>query len=64
MNKRVDILWATLGEGGLVLVIAAIAWGTVFRRRTSRSDIKPRTLKRALAAEDRVVTFSASGLGL
>lgn len=26
MSKRTDILWATLGEGGLVLVIAALAW--------------------------------------
>lgn len=26
MRKRVDMLWATLGEAGLVLVIAAIGW--------------------------------------
>lgn len=26
MKKRVDTLWATLGEGGLVLVMAAVGW--------------------------------------
>lgn len=28
MKKRVDLLWATLGEGGLVLVLAAFGWAT------------------------------------
>jgi hypothetical protein len=28
MKKRQDLLWATLGEGGLVLALAAIAWVT------------------------------------
>ena len=28
MRKRVDLFWATLGEGGLVLVLAAIGWAT------------------------------------
>ncbi|MGC1617238.1 MAG: HPP family protein, partial [Candidatus Acidiferrum sp.] len=26
LNKRTDLFWATLGEGGLVLALAAIAW--------------------------------------
>lgn len=28
MNRSEDILWATLGEGGLVCAIAAIGWAT------------------------------------
>ncbi len=28
MKRRVDLFWATLGEGGLVLVLAAIGWAT------------------------------------
>lgn len=28
MNKRDDLFWATLGEGGLVLALGAIAWAT------------------------------------
>ena len=28
MRKRADLLWATLGEGGLVLALAAIGWAT------------------------------------
>ena len=28
MNKRNDLLWATLGEGGVVLALAAIGWAT------------------------------------
>lgn len=28
MNRSQDIFWATLGEGGLVLVMAAIGWAT------------------------------------
>jgi hypothetical protein len=28
LNKSADVFWATLGEGGLVLVLAAIAWAT------------------------------------
>ena len=28
MNKRADLFWATLGEGGLVLALAAIGWAT------------------------------------
>ena len=28
MNKYSDFLWATLGEGVLVLAVAAIAWAT------------------------------------
>ncbi len=28
MNKRADLFWATLGEGGLVLALAAIGWVT------------------------------------
>lgn len=26
LNKRADLFWATLGEGGLVLALAAIGW--------------------------------------
>lgn len=26
MNKRADLFWATLGEGGLILALAAIGW--------------------------------------
>ena len=28
MNNRSDLIWATLGEGGLVLALAAIGWAT------------------------------------
>lgn len=28
MKQRADLLWATLGEGGLVLAVAAIGWAT------------------------------------
>ena len=28
MNRRADLIWATLGEGGLVLAVAAIGWAT------------------------------------
>ncbi len=28
MNQRADLFWATLGEGGLVLLLAAIGWAT------------------------------------
>ena len=28
MNRRADLLWATLGEGGLILVLGAIGWAT------------------------------------
>jgi len=28
LNRRADLLWATLGEGGLVLVLGAIGWAT------------------------------------
>lgn len=28
MNKRADLFWATLGEGGLVLALAALGWVT------------------------------------
>jgi hypothetical protein len=28
VNKSADVFWATLGEGGLVLVLAAIGWAT------------------------------------
>ena len=28
MRNRADLFWATLGEGGLVLVLAAIGWAT------------------------------------
>ncbi len=28
MRKSADVFWATLGEGGLVLVLAAIGWAT------------------------------------
>ena len=28
MKTRDDVIWATVGEGGLVLVVAAIAWAT------------------------------------
>lgn len=28
MNKRADLFWATLGEGGLILTLAAIGWMT------------------------------------
>lgn len=28
LNRRSDLIWATLGEGGLVLVMAAIGWAT------------------------------------
>jgi hypothetical protein len=28
LNKRADVFWATLGEGGLVLLLAAIGWAT------------------------------------
>ena len=28
MNKRGDLFWATLGEGGLILTLAAIGWVT------------------------------------
>ena len=28
MKKRGDLLWATVGEGGLVLALAAIGWAT------------------------------------
>ena len=28
MNKGADVFWATLGEVGLVLVLAAIGWAT------------------------------------
>src|SRR5215813_14625561 len=28
MKNRADLVWATLGEGGLVLALAAIGWAT------------------------------------
>lgn len=28
LNQRADLFWATLGEGGLVLALAAIGWAT------------------------------------
>lgn len=28
MRKRADLFWATLGEGGLVLALAAVGWAT------------------------------------
>jgi hypothetical protein len=28
LRNRADLFWATLGEGGLVLVLAAIGWAT------------------------------------
>jgi len=28
LNNRADLVWATLGEGGLVLAVAAIGWAT------------------------------------
>jgi hypothetical protein len=28
MKNRSDLVWATLGEGGLVLALAAIGWAT------------------------------------
>ena len=28
LNRRADLLWATLGEGGLILVLGAIGWAT------------------------------------
>lgn len=28
LNKSADVFWATLGEGGLILVLAAIGWAT------------------------------------
>src|SRR5215469_6319854 len=28
LNNRADFAWATLGEGGLVLALAAIGWAT------------------------------------
>lgn len=28
MKNRADLIWATLGEGGIVLALAAIAWAT------------------------------------
>lgn len=28
MNKRGDLFWATVGEGGLVLALAAVGWAT------------------------------------
>jgi HPP family len=28
LNKRADLFWATVGEGGLVLALAAVGWAT------------------------------------
>jgi hypothetical protein len=28
LNKRSDLFWATLGEGSLVLIVAAVGWAT------------------------------------
>jgi hypothetical protein len=28
VNRRSDLIWATLGEGGLILAVAAIGWAT------------------------------------
>ncbi len=28
MSRRIDWIWATLGEGGLILAVAAIGWAT------------------------------------
>jgi HPP family len=28
MNRRADLIWATLGEGGLVLAVAVIGWAS------------------------------------
>ena len=28
LNRRADLLWATLGDGGLILVLGAIGWAT------------------------------------
>jgi hypothetical protein len=28
MNRNSDLIWATLGEGGLIMAMAAIGWAT------------------------------------